>query len=62
LKDIIQNYENLDKMTKKNNKKSREKRPNWNHYYHWKNKNHKLVLKDNIEKHKNFDKKEKEKK
>jgi hypothetical protein len=28
LKDIIQNYKNLDKMTKKNNKKSREKRPN----------------------------------
>jgi hypothetical protein len=28
LKDIIQNYENLNKMTKKNNKKSREKRPN----------------------------------
>jgi hypothetical protein len=28
LKDIIQNYENLDKITKKNNKKSREKRPN----------------------------------
>jgi hypothetical protein len=42
-------------MTKKNNKKSKEKGPNWKHYYHWKNKNHKLDL-NQIASHKNFDK------
>jgi hypothetical protein len=41
-------------MTKKNNKKSKEKGPNWNHYYHWKT-NHKLDL-NQIASHKNFDK------
>jgi hypothetical protein len=34
---------------------------NWNYYYHWKNKNHKLDLNDKIESHKNFDKKTNEK-
>jgi hypothetical protein len=41
LKDRIENYKNFDKMTKKNNKKSKEEEPNWNHYYHWRIKNYK---------------------
>jgi hypothetical protein len=34
LKDRIQNYKNLDKRVKKNNKKSKENEPNRNYYYH----------------------------
>jgi hypothetical protein len=37
LKDIIENYKNFNKKIKENNKKSKEKGPNWNNYhYHWK--------------------------
>jgi hypothetical protein len=60
LKDIIENYKNFDKKTKKNNKKSKEEGSNWSPcYYHWK-KNYKLDLKDKTESNKNFDKKTKE--
>jgi hypothetical protein len=55
------NYKNFDKKIKKNNKKSKEKRPKWNHYYHWKNTNHKLDLKNQIASHKKFDKRAKKK-
>jgi hypothetical protein len=34
LNDRIENYKNSDKRAKKNNKKLKEKGPNWNHYYH----------------------------
>ena len=57
MKDIIENYKNIDKNAKKKNKKSKEEGPNWNQYYHWKNKIYKLDLKDEFESHKNFDKK-----
>jgi hypothetical protein len=49
LKDAIENYKIFDKKAKKNNKKSKEKGPNWNHYYHWKNIYHKLDLNDEIQ-------------
>jgi hypothetical protein len=61
LNDKIKNYKNFDRRAKKNNKKSKEKRLNWNHYYHWKNKNYKFDLRDQIASHKNFDKRAKEK-
>jgi len=47
------------KKSRKNNKKSKEKGSNWNHYYNCKNKNYKLDLKDKIESHKTLTNKKK---
>jgi hypothetical protein len=44
----------LTKKPRKTIRKSKENGPSWNHYYHWKNKNHKLDLNDQITSHKNF--------
>jgi len=49
LNNRIEKYKNFDKITKENNKISKENGWNWNHYYYWKNKNHKLDFKDKIE-------------
>ena len=57
MKNIIENYKNFDKKAKIKNKKSKEEGPNWNQCYHWKNKNYKPDMNDEIESHKNFDKK-----
>jgi hypothetical protein len=42
--------------------RNKKKGTNKNHYYHLKNKNHKLDLKDKIKSHKKFGKRAKEKK
>jgi predicted Holliday junction resolvase-like endonuclease len=49
----------MRKIAKENNKKLKKKDQIENYYYHWKNKNHILDLKDQIVSHKNFDKKSK---
>jgi hypothetical protein len=50
----LKTIKTLKKKPRKTIRKSKENGPSWNHYYHWKNKNHKLDLNDQITSHKNF--------